>query len=190
MLKPKWRSKWIKRQVEMWGLELGKKAYCSPMPLTRDRRPINRDRCLGENELAIKRPCRRTAHIQWTLRNGSAGKLQTCTAAKTEPFPRYFPGKGHGAGEVTASESWKVRRAHAGARRSLAAPAPLRAGATGASGAQALQRRRAPRGPRPPARPSDSAPTRHPTNHMAISAPQLPKPRPGLARRQPMGGRA
>lgn len=77
---------------------------------------------------------------------------------QNETFPRYFPGKGHGAGEVTASEIWKVRRAHASARRSLAAPAPLLPGAAWASGAQALQHRRAPRGPRPPARSSDSAP--------------------------------
>lgn len=153
MLKPKWRSKWIKRQVEMWGLELGKKVYCSPMPLTRDRRPISRDSCLGENGLAIKRPCRRTAHIQWTLRNGPAGKLQTCTAAKTEPFPRYFPGKGHGAGEVTASESWKVRSRPRGY-----APKPRGAGATTGRRRPGQRRASSPAPPRtawpPPSRPA------------------------------------
>lgn len=126
---------------------------------------------------------------QWTLRDEPEGILQTCTAAKK--FPRYFPGRGPGAGELTASENWKVRRAHAGARRSLSAPAALPAGATGTSRAQAPQRRRAPPSTAwpPPSGPALRLLPR-PPSHQSEGAPRLPVPEaPPWAGAPPANGR-
>lgn len=95
MLKPKWRSERIKRQVEMGVLELGKKAYCSPMPLTRDRRPINRDRWLGEDGLLRGRADLRLPK-KWTSR-----KTPNLHSSKdrTEPFQDISQGKVMGPGK-------------------------------------------------------------------------------------------
>lgn len=162
------------------------------MLLRLGRRPINRDRWPGggggDGEWAIKGLCRfatvtHSGHYKMDQQENS--KSAQRQRQNGTFFLKYFPGKDQGAGKVTAS--WKVRRAHAGARRSLAAPAPLGAGATRASRAQTPQRRRAPRGPRPALR---LRPALYPTNQDGLPAFQFPKPRLEPARSQPMGVRA
>lgn len=131
---------------------MGRSFIVAQMPLVRRRRSIKgtAGRRMGYSGGCADGDCHRvdaTKPAQLQRQNGT--------------FPRSLPGERPlEPGEVTASENWKVRRAHAGARRSLAvAPAPLRAGATGASGARAP-----PAPPRtawpPPYRPGlpDSAP--------------------------------
>lgn len=151
----------------------------------------NKQGPLAGETWVIKGLCRFATVTQWALRDEPEGNLQTCTAAKK--FPRYFPGRGLGAGELTARENWKVKRAHAGVRRSLSAPAAPRAGATGAGRAQAPLRRRAPLSTAwlpPSGPPPGSSPELHLTNEEELPSSQFQKPRPGPARRQPMGGRA
>lgn len=122
-------------------------------------------------------------------RDEPEGNLQTCTSAKK--FPRYFPGRSLGDGELTPSKNWKVSRAHAGARRSLSAPAAVRAGATGASSAQAPQRRRAPPSTAwsPPSGPALRLLPR-PPSHQSGGSPRLPVPEaPPRAGAPPANGR-
>lgn len=122
------------------------------MPLTRSRRTINRDRWPGGNGLFIKGLCTFATVTQWTLRDGPAGKLQTCTAAKTgrngpkiflrerpwgrgsdrerglegETRPRGCAPKPRGAGATASRRHRGQRRASSPAPRRTAWPPPSR----------------------------------------------------------------
>lgn len=191
MRKPKGRSERMKRQVRdapgeagggLWSL--GRSFIVAQMPLIRRRRSIKgtAGRRMGYSGGCADGDCHRvdaTKPAQLQRQNGT--------------FPRSLPGERPlEPGEVTASENWKVRRAHAGARRSLAvAPAPLRAGATGASGARAP-----PAPPRtawpPPYRPGlpGSAPPTPANPNQSDGGPRPPAPEaPPRAGASPANGR-